>query len=110
MGPGDLAFVRWAKRYIGIHDGKRVLLAYKKAKLIAVDNRQGTFEILDLEAVQPDALEAAADNLRPERPRRWNDLTDEERQARVDRKRSLPDQWEKQERVELARAKLDRER
>lgn len=107
MGPGDRAFVRWAKRHIGLHDAKRVLVAYKEAKLIDVDNRTGTFRVLDFAAVSPDALEAAADNVRPARPKRWNDLSDEERMQRVESATSLPDQWERQERAELARAKLD---
>ena len=86
-GPGDRAFVRWAKRYISVPDAKRVLDAYRKARLIAVDNRIGTFIILDLAAASRDALEAAAENLRPERSRKWNRLTDEERQQLVASKR-----------------------
>lgn len=107
-GPGDRAFVRWAKRYVSVHDAELVLHAYKKARLIAVDNRSGTFRILDLAAAGRDALEAAAENLHPERSRKWNRLTDDERQRLVSSKQSVPDQWERQERVELAIAKLDR--
>lgn len=107
MGPGDHAFVRWAKRYIAVGDACRVLSAYKKANLIAVDNRGGTFRILNFGAATRGALEAAAENLRPRARKRWNRLTDDERQRAVSSKRSIPDQWEKQERVELAIAKLE---
>lgn len=106
-GPGDRTFVRWAKRYIAADDARRVLVAYKKAGLIAVDNRAGTFLVLNLAAVTRDALEAAAENLRPERSKKWNRLTDDERQRLVASARSIPEQWEKQERVELALAKLN---
>jgi hypothetical protein len=108
-GPGDRTFVRWAKRYVPEDDARRILGAYKKANLIAVDNRNGTFRVLDLSAVSREALEAAAENLRPSKPpkKRWNQLSDEERQRLINQKRSIPEQWEKQERVELAIAKLN---
>ncbi len=106
-GPGDRAFVRWAKRHVSVHDAKLILPAYKKAGLIIVDNRAGTFRVLDLAAVAPDALKAAAENLRPGRSRKWNRLTDDERQRLILKNRSIPEQWEKQERVELAIARLE---
>ena len=110
MGPGDQAFVRWAKRYITADDAVRVLRAYKKADLIAVDNREGTFRVLDHHACSRDAFESAAENLRPPGRRRgpgWNRLSEEERQRMVSSKRSVPEQWERQERIELAMLKLD---
>lgn len=106
-GPGDRAFVRWAKRYITADDARRVLDAYKVARLIVVDNRTGTFRVLALEAVSRGALEAAAENLRPEKSKKWNRLTDAERQRLVSAVRSTPELWERQERVELALAKMD---
>lgn len=106
-GPGDRAFVRWATRYIPEDDALHVLDAYKKARLVTVDNRHGTFAILNGYACQADALKAAADNLRPTKKKKWNQLTDEERERRVAAKHAVPDQWERQERVELALAKLN---
>ena len=114
-GPGDRAFIRWAKRYISADDAKRVLNAYKRTNLIAVDNQDGTFRVLDLSAIGGgesrrrirEALEAAAENLRPRSKRKWNQLSDDERQRLVASKRSIPEQWERQERVELAMAKLE---
>lgn len=106
MGPGDRAFVRWVTRYVNKHDAKHILRAYKDARLIDVDNRTGAFHVLDVSAIAPAALEAAAENLRPLPRKKWNQLTDEERQRLVATKMPLPDQWAKQERAELALIKL----
>lgn len=109
MGPGDRSFVRWAQRYIPTKDAWRVLVAYKKANLVAVDNRKGTFRVIDRKACQRESLKAAAENLCPaRRPERWNGLSDKERQERIATLRPLPEQWEKQERLELAIAKLNK--
>ena len=106
-GPGDRAFVRWAKRYVSADDGRRILAAYRKAGLVEVDNRAGTFRILDRAAATPEALEAAAENLRPSPRKGWNHLTDAERERLVARGHSVPEQWERQEAIELAIARLD---
>lgn len=109
MGPGDRVFIRWAKSFCSItaDDADRIRIAYKKAGLITIDNKKETFRVLNFAAITRVALEAAAENLRP-RSRRWNDLTDDERQRLVSSKRSVPEQWEKQERIELAIAKLEK--
>lgn len=104
-GPGDRAFLRWVKRHVSPPDAVRVLDAYKRAGLVRIDNRAGTFHVLDRVAVSREALVAAAENLRPQR-KRWNRLSDAEREKLVASKRAVPDQWERQERIELAIAKL----
>lgn len=109
-GPGDRAFHRWAKRFVSPHDAELIRVAYKKARLITVDNRAGTFEILDPAACHREALEAAAENLHPARSKKWNRLNDAERSGLVESLRTTPEQWEKQERVDLARAKLEAKR
>ncbi len=106
-GPGDRAFLRWAKRFVSSYDAELIRAAYKKAGLITVNNQTGTFQILDTAACHREALKAAAENLHPERSsRKWNRLSEVERSSLVESVRTVPEQWEKQERVDFARAKL----